>query len=64
MPEYLRLDDAANRLHVSRRTVFRLLAEGDLVRVKVGRRTLIPVDSLNYYLMNHVAVARAAEGRS
>lgn len=41
--EALSVDAAALALGVGKVTIFRLLKEGQLRRVKIGRRTLIPV---------------------
>ena len=38
--------EASSALSVGRSTVYRLLAEGTLIAVKVGRRTLIRVASI------------------
>ena len=40
------VDEAAESLGVSANTVWNLIRDGALRRVKVGRRTLIPVTSL------------------
>lgn len=47
---YYRILEAADLLRVSRRTIERLIAAGELVRVKVGHTTLIPADHLERYI--------------
>ncbi|MBO6740433.1 MAG: helix-turn-helix domain-containing protein [Phycisphaerales bacterium] len=47
---YYRVLEAADLLRVSRRTVERLIAAGELVKIKVRRSTLIPSESLAKYL--------------
>lgn len=61
MPEMWQVDEVAAALRVSRRTVYRLLSAGQLERVKVGSRTLIPASSLTRYLTVNNPVARAGE---
>jgi excisionase family DNA binding protein len=46
-PLYIDLDEAARLLCVSRRTVERLIADGDLPHVKIGRRTLVRAAELS-----------------
>lgn len=47
---YYRVLEAADLLRVSRRTVERLIAAGELVKIKVRRSTLISSESLAKYL--------------
>jgi len=42
-------EEAAGRLGVSRRTVDRLVASGDLPTVRVRDRSRIPIDALDAY---------------
>ena len=42
----LGVEDAARVLGVGKVTIFRLLKEGQLRRVKIGRRTLIPTTDI------------------
>jgi excisionase family DNA binding protein len=44
--EALSVGEAARTLGVGKETIFRLLREGHLRRVKLGRRTLIPAVDL------------------
>lgn len=44
------VNDVATQLRVSTRSVWRLLAHGHLERVKVGRATRIPVDSVTRFI--------------
>lgn len=41
--------DAAKLLGVSKRTVMRLADAGELVRVRIGRRTLFELDAIRGY---------------
>lgn len=50
---YYRVLEAADLLRVSRRTVERLIAAGELVKIKVRRSTLISSESLAKYLEKH-----------
>ena len=42
----LRINDAAERLSLSRTNLYKFLMSGELESIKVGRTRLIPVDSL------------------
>ncbi|MCR9215625.1 MAG: helix-turn-helix domain-containing protein [bacterium] len=47
----LTLDEVANRLAVSRRTIDRLIAEGELPRsVKIGASSRMPEEDLRLYI--------------
>lgn len=54
-PAMLSLDEAAAWLGVSKSTVKRLLARGDLVAVRVGARRKIAADTLAAYLRRGIA---------
>jgi excisionase family DNA binding protein len=54
----LGLNDAGRYLSVSRRHVERLLARGELPRVKLGRAVRIAIDDLDRYIET-----RRSEGR-
>jgi excisionase family DNA binding protein len=54
--EYLTLVEVADRLRVGKRTVERLIAEGELESSKIRGRRLIPASALERY-------ARRAEKR-
>lgn len=49
------LDQAAEQLSVSRRVVDRLIRDGELDSVKLGRRRLVPHDALEDYVARLVA---------
>lgn len=44
------LDEAAELLSISRRVVDRLVRDGELDSVKLGRRRLVPHDALEDYV--------------
>lgn len=46
----LKLDDAANELSISRRTLYRLIAQGEMLLVKVRGGSRIPQSSVNEYV--------------
>ncbi len=48
--EVLTVDEAAFALHVGRVTIYKLLNEGRLRRVKIGSRTVIPRGELERLL--------------
>lgn len=43
------IPDAADRLSVSSRVLERLIADGEIETVKIGRRRLVPADALVDY---------------
>jgi excisionase family DNA binding protein len=44
------IPDAAERLSVSARVLERLIADGQLATVKIGRRRLVPAEALTDYV--------------
>lgn len=44
------VDEAASRLGIQRTSLYALLKEGELERVKIGRRTLITAESLTGFI--------------
>lgn len=50
-----RPNEAARALGISRDTVFKLLASGDLRSLKIGQARLIPADSLRDFLADREA---------
>ena len=49
------IDEACQALSIGRTILFELIRRGDITSVKVGRRRLIPADSLRDYLTRLVA---------
>jgi excisionase family DNA binding protein len=49
------LDETAEALRVSRRTVERLIASGQIRPVRIGRRVVVTVKELDAYLARAVA---------
>lgn len=46
--------DAARMLGVERTTIWRMCGRGDLAQVRIGRRTLITMQSINAYIASQV----------
>jgi excisionase family DNA binding protein len=46
----LTISEAAKAIGVSRSKIFLLLKSGDVRAVKLGRRTLIPIDNLKSFI--------------
>lgn len=46
---FLTVPDAAKRLGIGRSLLYRLIASGQITMVKVGRRTLIPIDAVESF---------------
>ena len=49
----LRVNDAAERLSLSRTNLYKLLTNGELESIKVGRSRLIPTDALEEFVRRH-----------
>jgi len=47
---YFRILEVADYFRVSRRTIERFIADGELVKVKVGRSTLITAESVKRFV--------------
>ena len=50
MSELLTIQEAADRLRLGKRTVERFVATGELLTVKMGRRRMVPVESIDRFL--------------
>lgn len=50
VPELYRVEEAAEALRLSRRTVYELIRSGRLRTVKVGSRRLVPVAAVREYV--------------
>jgi excisionase family DNA binding protein len=48
---------------IARTTLFRLMADGELAIVKVGRRTMIPESSISEYIERNMATAQPKNPR-
>ncbi len=55
-PPFLSLPEAAEWLCVSRSTIKRLIAQGDLAAVRVGARRKIPASSLSAYVKKDILI--------
>ncbi len=51
------IPDAANQLSVSARVLERLIADGEVSTVKIGRRRLVPAEALEDYIKRLAATA-------
>jgi excisionase family DNA binding protein len=60
VPELLTIDEAAESLRVTRRTIERLIARGELERVNVARTVRITRSSLDAYIAEHTTPPRSA----
>ncbi|MFC5813624.1 MULTISPECIES: helix-turn-helix domain-containing protein [Nonomuraea] len=54
----LTVDEAAQRLRVSRWTLYTLIRSNQLQTIKIGRRRLVPADALADCIRTLVEVAR------
>lgn len=49
---------AAEQLSVGRSTMFELIKAGDVLAIKIGRRTVVPATSIETYLFNRIRERR------
>lgn len=56
----LTVNEAAEKMSVSSKTVYRLMGNGLLRKVKIGRSTRISEDDLNGYLEEQIRKGRAS----
>ena len=52
----LSIAETAQALGISRPSVYTLLRQGELPTIKLGRRTLIPVDALRQWIADQAGV--------
>lgn len=52
------IDEAAGLLNIRRTLFYRLMREGEILTIKVGRTRRVPVMSLREYVLRQVADAR------
>jgi excisionase family DNA binding protein len=58
------VEEAARRLGVGRSAMYELLASGQVARVKIGRRTLVPVQELRAWVDRNVLAVGLAVNTS
>lgn len=61
-PRALTVDQVAERLQIHRKTVERLLQDGKLHAIKVGRVWRVPLSSLEAYLRGEHPTKEESEG--
>jgi len=57
------IQEACGLLSIGRTTLYSLIGQGDLAILKVGRRTLIPAESLNTLIQGVGRQSRGCSGR-
>jgi excisionase family DNA binding protein len=50
LPMLFSIEEVADILHVGRSTVFKLIKEGKIQSVKLGRSRRIPIDAMQIYV--------------
>lgn len=60
-PLLVKPNEAAKVLAIGRSSLYRLLAEGELPSIKLGRATLIPVSALQGWIARRAADSHAQE---
>jgi len=56
----LTVNEAAEKMSVSTKTVYRLMGNGILSKVKIGRSTRVSEDDLNAYLERQIKKGKAS----
>jgi excisionase family DNA binding protein len=59
LPTLLPVSDVAEHLGVAKRTIYVLVAKGELGSCRVGRRLLIPATELDAFVRRRIRPARA-----
>jgi len=57
---FLSPEEISRHLHVSRRTVMRWIADGQLVALRIGNVTRIPVDAYQQFLSAHLIISESS----
>ncbi len=60
-PTYLRVPEVANILNISRTQAYRLVQDGVLPHIRLGRSVRVPYKALMDYLAQHEVAARNDE---
>ncbi len=59
---FLSPEEISKHLHVSRRTVMRWIADGQLAALRIGNVTRIPVDAYQQFLSAHLIIGESPHG--
>ncbi len=59
---FLSPEEISRHLHISRRTVMRWIADGQLVALRIGNVTRIPVDAYQQFLSAHLIIDESSHG--
>jgi len=62
--KFYRIDEIAWLLGVSKRTIYRMLAEGELLPVKIRSSIRVPVESVENYIKKIINKAELDNGPS
>lgn len=62
--QLLTVDEVAGALRLSRRTVYQMVRDGELVAVKFGRRTLFRQATIDALIASHEQQAKPARKRA
>ena len=60
MPDFLTVDETAERLRISRVKVYDLIHRGELATFTIGRSRRIPADSVEAFVQSRLAAASDA----
>jgi len=62
--EILTIPEAAKQLRLSRSTAYRMVQDGELPALTIGKRVLIPADLLDQWITDHTRLAIVRDGRA
>jgi excisionase family DNA binding protein len=58
------IEEVANILHIGRSTVFKLIKEGSIQSIKMGRSRRVPIDAMQNYVNDLVSESSASRSES
>ena len=64
LPMLFSVEEVADILHIGRSTVFKLIKEGKIQSIKLGRSRRIPIDSMQNYVDDLISESNASRSRS
>ena len=64
LPMLFSIEEVADILHIGRSTVFKLIKEGKIQSIKMGRSRRVPIDAMQNYVNDLISEASASRTES
>ena len=64
LPMLFSIEEVADILHIGRSTVFKLIKEGSIQSIKLGRSRRVPIDAMQNYVNDLISEASASKAES